>query len=66
MGYKKSSVFMICQQELEIVKFILKKPRNLYKSESLTKNGGENYYFLGYFVIGENCHKEDRLFQCLK
>lgn len=58
---------MICQQELEIVKFILKKnPRNLYKSESLTKNGGENYYFWGYFVIGENCHKEDRLFQCLK
>lgn len=37
---------MICQQELEIVKFILKKNRNLYKSESLTKNGGENYYFL--------------------
>lgn len=47
-------------------KIHFKKNRNLYKSESLTKNGGENYYFLGYFVIGENCHKEDRLFQCLK
>lgn len=47
-------------------KIHLKKTRNLYKSESLTKNGGENYYFWGYFVIGENCHKEDRLFQCLK
>lgn len=54
---------MICQQELEIVKFILKNPEIC---TNLTKIGGENYYFLGYFVIGENCHKEDRLFQCLK
>lgn len=43
-------------------KIYFKKNRNFYKFESLIKNGGENYYFLGYFVIGENCYKEDRLF----
>lgn len=43
-------------------KIYFKKIRNFYKFESLIKNGGENYYFWGYFVIGENCYKEDRLF----